>query len=217
MIEAENIVKSYNGEPCLRGVSLHVAAGEFLSVMGESGSGKSTLLEILAGVRRPDAGQVRVAGEDIGSLSSEALAKFRRTKIGVVYQNFRLISTLTAEDNIRLPLLLEKMPRAEVRRRVEETAEHLRVSSSLKKYPGELSGGQQQRVALARALAYRPPVLFLDEPTGSLDSENSQNVLELLSRVNRAEGVTVVQITHSLEAAAYGSRILRIRDGEIRP
>lgn len=217
MIEAENIVKSYNGEPCLRGVSLHVAAGEFLSVMGESGSGKSTLLEILAGVRRPDAGQVRVAGEDIGSLSSEALAKFRRTKIGVVYQNFRLISTLTAEDNIRLPLLLEKMPRAEVRRRVEETAELLRVSSSLKKYSGELSGGQQQRVALARALAYRPPVLFLDEPTGSLDSENSQNVLELLSRVNRAEGVTVVQITHSLEAAAYGSRILRIRDGEIRP
>lgn len=217
MIEAENIVKSYNGEPCLRGVSLHVAAGEFLSVMGESGSGKSTLLEILAGVRRPDAGQVRVAGEDIGSLSSEALAKFRRTKIGVVYQNFRLISTLTAEDNIRLPLLLEKMPRAEVRRRVEETAELLRVSSSLKKYPGELSGGQQQRVALARALAYRPPVLFLDEPTGSLDSENSQNVLELLSRVNRAEGVTVVQITHSLEAAAYGSRILCIRDGEIRP
>lgn len=217
MIRADDIFKSYNGEPCLRGLSLHVAEGEFLSVMGESGSGKSTLLEILAGVRTPDKGSVRVAGEDVCALSGGALAKFRRTVIGVVYQQFRLISTLTAEDNIRLPLLLERVPKAEIARRVSALAEALGIGGMLHKYPEQLSGGQQQRVAIARAVAYSPRVLFLDEPTGSLDSENSGRVLAFLSELNRERGTTIVQITHSAEAAARSSRTVHIRDGVILP
>ena len=217
MIRADDIFKSYNGEPCLRGLSLHVAEGEFLSVMGESGSGKSTLLEILAGVRTPDKGSVRVAGEDVCALSGGALAKFRRTVIGVVYQQFRLISTLTAEDNIRLPLLLERVPKAEIARRVSALAEALGIGGMLHKYPEQLSGGQQQRVAIARAVAYSPRVLFLDEPTGSLDSENSGRVLAFLSELNREWGTTIVQITHSAEAAARSSRTVHIRDGVIVP
>ena len=216
IVLAKDIVKSYGGEACLRGACLRVEEGEFVSVMGESGSGKSTLLEILAGIRLPDGGSVRVDGEDIFSLSESALARMRRTRIGVVYQYFRLISTLTAEDNIRLPLLLEGAAGRECAERVRETAELLGIGGSLRKYPQQLSGGQQQRVAIARAIVYRPKILFLDEPTGSLDSENSERVLRLLARLNRERGTTVVQITHSAAAAGFGGRTVHIRDGVIQ-
>ncbi len=215
MIYVENLIKNYNGEPCLRGVNLHIEKGEFVSVKGESGSGKTTLLEILVGLRAPDGGNVRVAGEEIFSLNASALAKFRRTKIGVVYQNFGLIPTLTATENICLPMLLEKRSKKETEGRVLEVAKRLKIEGILKKYPDKLSGGQQQRVALARAVCYNPEVLFLDEPTGSLDSENTQNALEFLAELNRERGTTVLQITHDERAAAYGNRVIRIADGRI--
>ncbi len=215
MIQVEKLIKNYNGEPCLRGIDLHIEKGEFVSVKGESGSGKTTLMEILVGLRAPDGGRVRVAGEEIFSLSASALAKFRRTKIGVVYQNFGLISTLSAEENIRLPMLLEKLSKKQTEARIVEVAKRLKIESSLHKYPEELSGGQQQRVAIARAVCYNPEVLFLDEPTGSLDSENTQNVLEFLTELNKEQGTTILQITHDERASSYGNRVIRIMDGRI--
>lgn len=216
-IEARAIKKSYNGEMCLKGVDLTVEEGQFLSIMGASGSGKTTLLEILAGVRLPDEGEVYIGGENICSLSPQKMAKMRRTALGFVYQNFSLVSTLTAKDNIRLPLALEKRDKALFRERLDELSEGLNLTHSLlDKYPDELSGGQQQRVALARALIYRPQVLFLDEPTGSLDRENTERVLRLLEKYNRRYNATVVQITHSQWAAAFvggEKNVVRISDG----
>lgn len=215
MIQVENLTKAYNGEPCLRGATLSVEAGEFVSLMGESGSGKTTLLEILVGVRTPDGGYARVAGEDVLSLSPEKLALFRRTKIGVVYQSFGLISTLSAEENITLPLVLNKIPAEEHASRVREIAERLHIEACLKKKPSALSGGQQQRVAIARAVIHRPALLLLDEPTGSLDFENTERVLRFLGDYRAETGTTILQITHDRHAAESGTRILRIRDGVI--
>ncbi len=215
MIRIENVTKSYNGEPCLRGVNLHVQAGEFISLTGESGSGKTTLMEILAGVRAPDSGRVLVDGVDVLSLSDGEMAKLRRTSMGVVYQSFGLIPTLTAWDNIRLPLLLERVDKATAQARISEVARQLKIEGLLEKFPLQLSGGQQQRVAIARAVVYSPKVLFLDEPTGSLDSENTENVLRFLAELNAREGTTIFQITHSQLAAGFGNRIVKIRDGVV--
>lgn len=220
IIQAKDIEKSYNGEPCLRGVNLEVEEGKFLSVMGASGSGKTTLMEILSGVRTPDKGSVTIAGHNIFALTPAQTAQLRRTVVGVVYQHFSLVSTLTAADNIRLPLALEGTDRALFPSRMEELAEALRLSPSLlKKTPGELSGGQCQRVAIARALIIRPKVLLLDEPTGSLDRENTLRVLQLLKDFNAKYCATVVQITHSAEAAEFAcgkSGVIRIADGVIQ-
>ncbi len=215
IINAKGVIKSYGNERCLNGAELTVYKGEFVSVMGESGSGKSTFMEILAGIRAMDGGEVTVCGKNIFALSESALARMRRTQIGVVYQSFRLISTLTAGDNISLPLVLEGVPGRECRRRVRETAAALGVEDVLDKYPDLLSGGQQQRVAIARAVIYQPEILFLDEPTGSLDSVNSERTLDFLAEMNRSRGTTVLQITHSGVAAAYGGRTVHISNGVI--
>ncbi len=214
MIKVKDLKKSYTGEPCLNGISLDIKRGEFVSVMGESGSGKTTLLEILVGVRKPDSGSVSVCGKDILTLCDSEISKFRRTSIGVVYQSFGLIPTLTAEENIRLPLVLEHVSKKDADERIKKIAERLKISALLNKHPAELSGGQQQRVAIARAVVYEPEVLFLDEPTGSLDSINTENVMNFLFDYCREKGATVLQITHS-EAAASGTRIIRIKDGAV--
>ncbi len=214
MIKVKDLYKSYTGEMCLCGIDLEIKKGEFVSVMGESGSGKTTLLEILCGVRAPDSGEVSICGEDILHMSDSALSKFRRTKIGVVYQNFGLIPTLTAEENIKLPLILEHISKKECVSRVKTIAEKLNICHILKKLPSELSGGQQQRVAIARAVIYSPEVLFLDEPTGSLDSKNTENVMNFLFEFCRDTGATVFQITHS-KAAASGTKIIQIKDGAV--
>ncbi len=214
MLHAEGIYKSYNGEACLRGAELHLAAGEFVSLMGESGSGKTTLLEILTGVRPPDEGRVTVAGVDLASLTPSELAVFRRTKIGAVYQNFGLIPTLTAEENILLPMYLRREAGEATSARVKDIAAQLGIEGCLGRRPSELSGGQQQRVAIARAVIYSPPLLLLDEPTGSLDSENTERVLRFLEEYREKTGGTVFQITHSI-VAAEGTRVVRIKDGVI--
>ncbi|MCD8200570.1 MAG: ABC transporter ATP-binding protein [Clostridia bacterium] len=213
VIKAVGVNKDYNGEPCLKGVNLEIERGDFVALQGESGSGKTSLLEILAGVRKPSSGMVEICGENILTLKGDALAKLRRTRLGVVYQYYSLVTTLTAGDNIRMPLSLERLPSKETEERLERVAKALRIESVLDKYPGDLSGGQQQRAAIARATVYGPEVLLLDEPTGALDSENSETVLGYLKALNEEKNTTILMITHSDRAAAAAKRVVRIKDG----
>ena len=215
MLIAKDIVKSYQSTKVLFGVSLTVKDGEFVSIMGESGSGKSTLLSILSGNMRADSGEVIIDGEKIDALDESRLAKIRREKIGFVYQNLNLVPTLSAEDNILLPALLAKKSLPESRKKLRLLAEKLEITELLKKLPDQMSGGQRQRVAIARALINNPKILMLDEPTGSLDSRTTKEVLDLLLRINHEDGISIIQITHSSEAASVGDRIIKILDGRI--
>ena len=215
MINCENLKKSYNGEEVLRGVSLEIRDGEFVSVMGKSGSGKSTLISIMGAHLAPDSGRVLHDGVDIFSLGERKIAKMRCTSLGFVFQNFRLIPTLNVKDNLLLPSVLAKSADKAREEYIEMLAERLEISAMLGKLPTELSGGQCQRAAIVRALSIRPKTLILDEPTGALDTAMERRVMELLTEINRECGATVIQVTHSEAVAAYGSRIIRIRDGEI--
>ena len=215
MLIAKDIVKNYGTQKVLRGVSLEVAEKEFLSIMGESGSGKSTLLSILAGNARADAGTVMIDGRDITSFSQKELARLRRDTVGFVYQSLNLIPTLSGEDNILLPWLLSKKEFSRGKERLMQLAENLNIAHLLKKFPEDMSGGERQRVAIARALINSPKILMLDEPTGSLDSKNTADVLALLKRINTESGITVIQVTHSQAAAEIGDRTITICDGAV--
>ena len=212
-IVVSGISKSFDGREILHSVSFTVNSGDFLSITGESGSGKSTLLGIMGGVLRPDAGSVTVGGTDIASLSEKDLAKMRRTRLGYVYQFFNLIPTMTVRENILLPLVLDKKKPSEYKQKFDELVEFTHLTAVLDAYPETLSGGEQQRVAILRALIHDPEVILLDEPTGNLDSENAHAVMQLLSELNKTYGVTVVQVTHSEQGAAYGNRVITIKDG----
>jgi putative ABC transport system ATP-binding protein len=197
----------------LRGVSLDVATGELVAVMGPSGSGKSTLMHILAGLDRPTAGEVRIAGREITSMSDKELTKLRRTHIGFVFQFFNLLPMLTAEENVTLPLRIAG-------RKVEEqwletVLGQVGLGERRSHRPSELSGGQQQRVAIARALLSRPSVLFADEPTGNLDSTTSAEILELLRRAVEEYDQTTIMVTHDPRAAEIADRVLHFADGRI--
>lgn len=215
MIKATGIEKSYNDEKVLKGVSLEIQSGEFVSIMGESGSGKSTLLSILGGFLMPDCGQVTWWGEDISTFSETRLANLRSSAVGFVFQSFRLIPTLSVQDNLYLPATLGGKMSQETHDYVAELVEELQLGGLLKKYPTQLSGGQCQRVAIVRALAYKPSLVILDEPTGALDSIMEEKVMKLLSRVNRVHGTSIIQVTHSKKVADYGNRIVYLKDGEI--
>jgi len=215
MIQAINIEKSYNGERVLFGVSLNIADGEFVSIMGESGSGKSTLLSILGGFLDADGGQVLLDGEDVSKLSERRLAQIRCSTLGFVFQSYKLIPTLTARDNLLLPTVLGGNSEEMLGEYMTRLTEALGISELMNKFPGQLSGGQCQRVAIARALLYKPKTLILDEPTGALDSEMEKRVMELLREVNRELGTTIVQVTHSQTVAGYGNRIVYLKDGKI--
>jgi len=215
MIQAINIEKSYNGERVLFGVSLNIADGEFVSIMGESGSGKSTLLSILGGFLDADGGQVLLDGEDVSKLSERRLAQIRCSTLGFVFQSYKLIPTLTARDNLLLPTVLGGNSEEMLGEYMTRLTEALGISELMNKFPGQLSGGQSQRVAIARALLYKPKTLILDEPTGALDSEMEKRVMELLREVNRELGTTIVQVTHSQTVAGYGNRIVYLKDGKI--
>ena len=197
----------------LDGLDLTVERGEFTAIVGASGSGKSTLLHILAGVDKPTAGKVLVDGVDVGALDPTRAALFRRRKVGLVYQFFNLIPTLTVEKNITLPLLLDKRrPDPEA---LDRLVAALGLQDKRKALPGQLSGGQQQRVAIARALATKPAILLADEPTGNLDTATSQDVLSLMKTMGRTFRQTMVMITHNEEIAQLADRIVRIEDGRI--
>jgi len=209
------VVKSFGQTPALRGASMSVASGEIVAVMGPSGSGKSTLLHCLAGIFTPDSGEVWFDGQRLDQLSETKRTELRRTAFGFVFQFGQLVPELTAADNIALPLLLDRVRRKEAYQRAESWLSRLDLPGLGSRRTGELSGGQAQRVALARALAPRPKVIFADEPTGSLDSLASENVMELLVGITREEGTTVVLVTHDVRVGAYADREAIVRDGRV--
>lgn len=197
----------------LNGIDLTVSRGEFVAVVGASGSGKSTLLHLMAGVDKPTAGTVEIDGVDVGKLDPTRAALFRRRKVGLIYQFFNLIPTLTVEKNIALPLLLDKRPPDP--ESLGQLVRTLGLQDKLKAMPGQLSGGQQQRVAIARALCYRPALLLADEPTGNLDRKNSGEILDLLRLCHRNLGQTILLVTHDETMAAQADRVITLSDGRI--
>jgi putative ABC transport system ATP-binding protein len=195
----------------LKDVGLHIGAGEAVGLVGPSGSGKSTLLMVMAGLERPDSGTVLVAGEMLTKLDEDALARFRGRNVGIVFQSFHLIPTMTALENVAVPLELAGVTDADERARAELTS--VGLGERLAHYPAQLSGGEQQRVALARALAPNPAILVADEPTGNLDEETGKQIVELLFKGHEERGTTLVLVTHDAALAARCGRVVRMRSG----
>jgi putative ABC transport system ATP-binding protein len=215
VLEARDLVISFGETPALRGASVSVRRGEVLAVMGPSGSGKSTLLHCLAGILVPDSGEVSFDGRRLDTLREQERSKFRRDRFGFVFQFGQLVPELTAEENVALPLLLGGIRREEALRSARAWFERLELDGLERHRAGEMSGGQAQRVALARGLVARPEVLFADEPTGSLDSLTGELVMGLMTGAARAEGTTVVLVTHEPRVAAYADREVIVRDGRV--
>jgi putative ABC transport system ATP-binding protein len=218
VLQADGLQKTYAAygveARALRGVSLAIGAGEFVSVMGPSGSGKSTLLNLVGGLERPTSGAVYLHDRRVDGLSERRWAILRRREIGFVFQFFNLIANLSVADNVELPGLLAGLGPREARRRRTALLDELGVGGSADALPGRLSGGEQQRVALARALVNEPAILLADEPTGNLDSDSARTVLDLLRRFNEA-GQTIVLVTHDARVAACSQRVVSMRDGQI--
>lgn len=217
ILRCDNIKKVFgkggNQVTALNGISLSVKKGEFVAIIGASGSGKSTLLHILGSVDKPTCGTVTIDGVDLGGLNATDAAIFRRRKVGLVYQFYNLIPTLTVEKNILMPMLLDKRkPDAEYFKKIVKT---LGIEDKLESLPSQLSGGQQQRTAIARALLYRPAILFADEPTGNLDRKNGEEIIDLLKLSNRNLKQTILLITHDEKIALQAERIVAIEDGQI--
>jgi ABC-type lipoprotein export system ATPase subunit len=209
------VIKNYGARRVLDDVSFTVGGGERVALTGPSGSGKTTLLTCLGGVDRPDAGAISVRGAPVHALDSVALARLRRLEIGTIFQFFHLLPTLTAAENIEIPLQLITVPAAERAVRVAAALDRVGLSSRSEALPGQLSGGEQQRVAIARALIHRPGLVLADEPTGNLDSANGANILALLRELSDETGTALVLVTHSEEAAAICHRRIQLRDGRI--
>ena len=201
--------------PVLEGITLHIKKGEIAAILGKSGSGKSTLLNILAGFMSPESGAVAVGGQEISSLKESAMADFRLKNFGFIFQSFQLMPGLNAFENIELPLKIKGIKAPERKTAVEKLMAEVGLSAVAGHYPNELSGGQQQRVSIARALITNPPVILADEPTGSLDSETEQEILDLIRSLNRNLGVTFVIITHDDEVAGIADRQYRLHDGKL--
>ena len=218
LIAARDLTKVYQlGETevhALAGVSIDIAAGEFVAVMGPSGSGKSTFMNVIGCLDTPTAGSYRFDGQDVAGLSTDALAGIRNRSIGFVFQQFNLLPRTTALENVELPLLYAGAPRHERHARAQRCLEQVGLGDRLDHHPSQLSGGQQQRVAIARALVNNPKLILADEPTGALDSATSIEVMALLQELNRG-GITIVVVTHENDIAAFASRLLAFRDGKL--
>ncbi len=221
LIELDRVAKRYReGErerTVLEDCSVRIDAGERLALIGRSGSGKSTLLNIISGIDRPDAGQVRVAGSDLAALDETARTLFRRRHIGFVFQFFNLLPTLTVAENLLLPLELTGALDAARRQDALHLLARVGLGDRAHSFPEQLSGGEQQRVAIARALVHRPALVLADEPTGALDWETGEQVLDLLFELSREHGMTLLLVTHSSEVAARADRVLTLRDGRLQP
>lgn len=219
MIRCIDVRKVYrqgqNEITALAGITLDITKGEFTVIMGPSGSGKSTLLHLIGGLDRPSSGDVLVDQRLISQMADDQVTLFRRTKIGFVFQFFNLLPTLTALENVTLPLVLDGRAKAEADQKSEFLLGKVGLEQRKNHLPEELSGGEIQRIAIARALAFNPPILLADEPTGNLDSKTGESVLALLRQINRDDGCTVVIVTHSREAACYGDRKIFLRDGSV--
>ncbi len=197
----------------LHPLNLNIPKGQFVAVMGPSGSGKSTLLGLMAGLDRPSSGQVRINGAALTDMNEDQLARFRGDNIGIVFQSYHLIPTLTAKENVQVPM--EIMRRGGASRRAGELLEQVGLTQRGAHYPAQLSGGEQQRIAIARAFACRPPVLLADEPTGNLDSQTGETIIALLCRMHREEGATMILVTHDPGIAKAAERIVNLLDGRI--
>jgi putative ABC transport system ATP-binding protein len=219
LVTIKQVVKGYTrGKQrveVLHALDLDVQAGEFLALMGPSGSGKTTLLNLIGGLDRPDSGEVTVAGQRIDRLSSGQLAKWRARHVGFIFQFYNLLPVLTAERNVEVPLLLTKLSKRERKRNVQAALELVGLADRAKHKPSELSGGQQQRVAIARAIVADPTLLVCDEPTGDLDRETSESILQLLQLLNTKQGKTIVMVTHDPRAADHASRRLYVDKGSL--
>ena len=218
LVELRDVRKVYNGHQdsvALDSVSLAIPSGQAACVMGPSGSGKSTLLNVIGGLDRPSAGAVRVAGQDLGRMGEAALARFRRTQVGIVFQFFNLLNNLSALENAMVPAQLAGVKRSEARRQALGLFERLDIVALADQYPTRMSGGQRQRVAIARALINNPALLLADEPTGALDSHSGEQVMEIFAELNR-NGQTIVLVTHDERLAhANASRVIRLVDGAV--
>ena len=220
IVQVRGVSKSYRRDsmaiPVLRDISLDVPEGEFLGLMGPSGSGKTTLLNLIAGIDRPDAGSVAVAGTDVTKLSESEAARWRATHIGFVFQFYNLLPVLTAFENVELPLLLAPLSKAERKKHVETALTLVGLADRMGHYPRQLSGGQEQRVAIARAIATDPTILVADEPTGDLDRKSAEEVLTLLERLNKEFKKTIVMVTHDPHAAERAHLVRHLDKGELQ-
>jgi putative ABC transport system ATP-binding protein len=218
MIKLQNLCKVYQASDvetwALNSIQLNISEGEFVSIMGPSGCGKSTLLNQLGMLDAPTSGEYLFKGESISSCSETQLTRLRKKHLGFVFQSFNLINDLTVFQNVEMPLLYHRVGRTEKRQRALKILKKMNIAQRAGHYPQQLSGGQQQRVAIARALISQPSIIFADEPTGNLDSEHGQEVMELLRSLNH-EGTTIIMVTHSETHAAYANRQLKLLDGKI--
>lgn len=219
LLEIKNITKYYGSgdavSKALNGVSFSMETGEFTAIMGASGSGKSTLLNVIATIDRPSSGSIVLEGKDIASMKEQELAAFRRDRLGFIFQEYNLLDTLTAEENIVLPLNLQKRPAGETQERLRAASASLEITEQLPKFPRQLSGGQRQRVACARALITQPALILADEPTGALDSANSKSLMQTFALMNKKLGSTILMVTHDAVVGSYASRVLFLKDGRI--
>jgi putative ABC transport system ATP-binding protein len=219
VVEAFEVHKTYHRGrvevAAVRGVSLSIAAGEMVAIVGPSGSGKSSLLNLLGALDRPNSGEVVIGGEKLSALDDAARTRLRRDKVGLVFQFFNLLPLLTARENVALPLLLAGVPRAQAEKRADDLLAQVGLAARAEHAPDELSGGEMQRVAVARALATGPLVILADEPTGNLDSASGAGVLELLKTAARDNACAVVMVTHDPRAAAVSDRVLEFKDGRL--
>ncbi len=219
IILTENLNKTYKlgteNVEVLKNINLTIKQGEFVSIMGPSGSGKSTLLYLLGGLDNPTSGSVKISGKELSVMKDKAKSIMRRRDVGFVFQFYNLIPNLDVEDNIMLPILLDGKKIKDYRKKLDDILEVVGLTDRRKHTPRELSGGQQQRVAIARALINEPEVILADEPIGNLDSKTGQEIMELLRKINLENGKTIVQVTHSSDAASYGQRIIYVKDGKV--
>ena len=218
MISLVGVAKSFDGKrkvTALEGIDLQVARGEMLSIVGASGSGKSTLLNLIGGLDRPSAGEIRIDGRAIASLSDDDLTRLRRDKIGFIFQFFNLLPSLNCLENVALPLHLKGIPKKKTTERARELLEMVQLGQRMDHLPDELSGGERQRVAIARALAFYPPILLADEPTGNLDSHTGAEILKLIHDLHQRLGATVLIVTHDAGVAESCARTVTLRDGRL--
>lgn len=219
VIEAVDLCKTYRlgtiSTEVLKDVNLVINQGEFVSLMGPSGSGKSTLLYLLGGLDKPTSGSIKLKGRELSVMKDKEESKMRRREIGFVFQFYNLVPNLNVEENIMLPILLDGKRLKQYKNRLDEILELVGLTDRRKHTPRELSGGQQQRVAIARALVNEPDIILADEPTGNLDSKTGTEILELFKKINEEGNKTIVQVTHSNEAAQYGKRVIHVKDGRV--
>jgi len=219
IIEAKGLNKTFKlgslDVEVLKDISLTIDSGEFVSIMGPSGSGKSTLLYLIGGLDKPTSGSVKIKGRELSDMKDKEQSIMRRRDIGFVFQFYNLIPNLNVEENVMLPLLLDGKKLKNYRDKLDEILDVVGLSDRRSHTPRELSGGQQQRVAIARALINEPDIILADEPIGNLDTKTGTEVMELLQRINKEKGKTIVQVTHSKEAAEYGNRVINVRDGKV--